>query len=75
MVKSLAHTPAIYAVLVGLAIYLLQIPIPALLAQPISLLGAMNTPLSMLITGMLIGILSDRILSAVKRDGRKSSSR
>ena len=52
--KSLAHTPAIYAVLVGLAIYLLQIPIPALLAQPISLLGAMNTPLSMLITGMLI---------------------
>ena len=25
------------------------------------------------ITGMLIGILSDRILSAVKRDGRKSS--
>ena len=47
VVKSLAHTPAIYAVLVGLAIYLLQIPIPALLAQPISLLGAMNTPLSM----------------------------
>ena len=46
VVKSLAHTPAIYAVLVGLAIYLLQIPI--------SLLGAMNTPLSMLITGMLI---------------------
>ena len=46
VVKSLAHTPAIYAVLVGLAIYLLQIPIPALLAQPISLLGAMNTPLS-----------------------------
>ncbi len=28
VVKSLAHTPAIYAVLVGLAIYLLQIPTP-----------------------------------------------
>ena len=27
------------------------------------------------ITGMLIGILSDRILSVVKREGRKSSSR
>ena len=54
VVKSLAHTPAIYAVLVGLVIYLLQIPIPALLAQPISLLGAMNTPLSMFITGMMI---------------------
>lgn len=68
VVKSLAHTPAIYAVLVGLAIYLLQIPIPALLAQPISLLGAMNTPLSMLITGMLIIVCSRPIwkLAAVR---------
>ena len=61
VVKSLAHTPAIYAVLVGLAIYLLQIPIPALLAQPISLLGAMNTPLSMLIAaGDLKSIVCSR---------------
>ena len=39
---------------VGLSIYLLQIPVPTLIAQPLELLGGMNTPLSMLITGILI---------------------
>ncbi len=52
--RSLLHTPALYAMVVGLAIYLLQIPVPNLIAQPIDLLSGMNTPLSMLITGMLI---------------------
>ena len=32
----------------------LQIPLPDLIVQPMELLGDMNTPLSMLITGMLI---------------------
>ena len=35
-------------------LYLLQIPLPDLIVQPMELLGDMNTPLSMLITGMLI---------------------
>ena len=52
--QSLLHCPAIYAIVVGLAIYLLQIPLPDLIVQPMELLGDMNTPLSMLITGMLI---------------------
>lgn len=52
--QSLLHCPAIYAIVVGLAIYLLQIPLPDLIVQPMELLGNMNTPLSMLITGMLI---------------------
>ena len=52
--RSLLHTPVLYAMVVGLAIYLLQIPVPSLIAQPIDLLSGMNTPLSMLITGMLI---------------------
>lgn len=52
--RSLLHTPVLYAMVVGLAVYLLQIPIPNLIAQPIDLLSGMNTPLSMLITGMLI---------------------
>ena len=43
--QSLLHCPAIY---------LLQIPLPDLIVQPMELLGDMNTPLSMLITGMLI---------------------
>ena len=52
--NNLLHTPVFYALVAGLAIYLLQIPLPSLIAQPIELLAGMNTPLSMLITGMLI---------------------
>ena len=47
--RSLLHTPVLYAMVVGLSIYLLQIPVPTLIAQPLELLGGMNTPLSMLI--------------------------
>lgn len=54
VVHSLVRTPVLYAMIIGLAVYLLQIPIPELIVQPIQLLGNMNTPLSMLITGMLI---------------------
>ncbi len=52
--RSLLHTPVLYAMVVGLAVYLLQIPVPTLIAQPLELLGNMNTPLSMIITGILI---------------------
>ena len=52
--RSLLHTPVLYAMVVGLAIYLLQISVPALIAQPLELLSNMNTPLSMIITGILI---------------------
>lgn len=64
--RNLLHTPVFYALVAGLAIYLLQIPLPRLIAQPIELLAGMNTPLSMLITGMLLAasdmktIVSDR---------------
>lgn len=51
MARSLLRTPVLYAMVVGLAVYLLQIPVPALIAQPLELLSNMNTPLSMLITG------------------------
>ena len=57
-VKEIAHslvrTPVLYAIVVGLGIYLLQIPLPALITQPLELLAGVNTPLSMLITGILI---------------------
>ena len=51
--QSGAH-PVLYAIVVGWASYLLQIPLPALITQPLELLAGVNTPLSMLITGMLI---------------------
>lgn len=52
--RNLLRTPVFYALVVGLAIYFFQIPIPHLIAQPIELLAGMNTTLSMLITGMLL---------------------
>ena len=60
VVRSLLHTPVLYAMVIGLAVYLLQIPVPTLIAQPLELLAGMNTPLSMLITGMLIAASSLR---------------
>lgn len=54
VVHSLVRTPVLYAMVIGLAVYLLQIPVPTLISQPLELLSNMNTPLSMLITGMLI---------------------
>ena len=39
---------------IGLCIYLLQIPVPQLIAQPLELMANMTTPLSMVITGMLL---------------------
>lgn len=54
LVLELIKKPALVAVVVGLVIYLGQIPVPYLIAQPIGLLADMNTPLSMLITGIII---------------------
>lgn len=51
---ELIKKPALLAVAVGLVLYLGQIPVPYLIAQPIGLLAGMNTPLSMLITGIII---------------------
>ena len=45
---------ALYAMVIGLCIYLLQIPVPQLIAQPLELMANMTTPLSMVITGMLL---------------------
>ena len=52
--RSLLHTPVLYAMVIGLCIYLLQIPVPQLIAQPLELMANMTTPLSMVITGMLL---------------------
>lgn len=54
MVHSIAVTPVIWAMLAGMAVFFLQIPVPQVIRQPLSYIGNMNTPLSMLITGMLI---------------------
>ncbi len=51
---ELIKKPALVAVFIGIVIYLAQIPVPEIIHQPIELLGNMNTPLSMFITGMIM---------------------
>lgn len=65
VVNTIVRTPAMIAVVLGLVIYLLQIPVPELIHQPVSNIGGLNTPLSMMITGM---ILAGSDLSKVIRD-------
>lgn len=54
IIKSIASTPVLYAVVIGLVIYLFQIPMPNMIQQPIAAIGNMNTPISMMIIGMII---------------------
>ena len=65
VVNTIVRAPAMIAVVLGLVIYLLQIPVPELIHQPISQIGGLNTPISMMITGM---ILAGSDLSKVIRD-------
>ena len=52
--KAVVTCPCIIAVVAGLIIYLARIPLPEVLTGPISAIGDMNTPLSMIITGATI---------------------
>lgn len=51
---SILTCPVIIAVALGLIIYLGRINIPTVISSPISSLGDMNTPISMVITGLTI---------------------
>lgn len=57
-VKSIARTivtcPCLIAIAAGLVIYLARIPLPSLLTEAIGVVGDMNTPMSMIITGITI---------------------
>lgn len=52
--RNAVTNPALLAVPIGLVIYCAQIPLPAVLTTPIQMIGDMNTPLAMFITGMMI---------------------
>lgn len=67
VLKNIFATPALISVVIGLVIYLCRIPVPELIKQPISLVGSMNTPLSMIITGMIIAGSKARSLFANKK--------
>lgn len=44
-------TPAIFAVLAGFLCFVLQLRLPSILSEPVSMIAAMNTPLAMIIAG------------------------
>lgn len=48
------RSPALIAALLGLVIYLLQIPLPAILTDSLGYISDMNTPLAMLIAGLTL---------------------
>ena len=54
VVRTVCTNPVLIAVVIGLVIYLCQIPVPEVIEQPLALIGNMNTPLSMIITGMML---------------------
>ncbi len=68
VIKKIFTTPATIAVFLGLIIFIARISLPGVLSQAIGLAGAVNTPLSMFITGMIIAasdiksMLSNRLV-------------
>ena len=48
VVRTVCTNPVLIAVVIGLVIYLCQIPVPEVIEQPLALIGNMNTPLSMI---------------------------
>ncbi len=67
VMRNIFATPALISVVIGLVIYLCRIPMPEIIKQPISLVGSMNTPLSMIITGMIIAGSKVKSLFANKK--------
>lgn len=60
---NLLYNPCIISVLLGLAIFGFQIPIPGPVMETVRLLGGLTTPLSMIVTGVF---LADIKLSDLK---------
>jgi predicted permease len=64
--RSLLLNPGVLSALVGLAIYFLEIRLPVPLADAISLLGGVNTPLSMVITGVFLANVQAAYLKNIR---------
>lgn len=64
--KKLLLNPGVISVMVGLALFLLPIPVPALVQNALTHLGNLNTPIPMVIIGYYLGKSN---LCAALRDG------
>lgn len=52
--KGLARSPALIGVCAGFLFFLLGVALPPFLAEPLELVGSMNTPLAMVVAGVSI---------------------
>lgn len=66
-VKKLVLNPGMIGLAFGLPIFLFSIPLPEVIAAPVSHLAALNTPLPMIIVGVY---LADTKLMSIWKDAR-----
>lgn len=52
--KKIFVNPGIISILIGLLLYTFSIKIPMILLKPMEMIGSMTTPLSMMITGVIL---------------------
>ena len=50
-IRSLALSPNILAIIIGIIIFLFSIPVPAIIKSPLEFMAGLNTPLPMIIIG------------------------
>ena len=65
--RSLFSNPNIYAIFAGIALFFARVRLPGLLQDTVDTLGGMIGPVSMLITGMLIGDMDFKKILGFKR--------
>ena len=64
--KKAFYTPGVLGVLAGLLLYICPFTLPQILGSAVSYVASMNTPLSMIVVGLLIADLSPRAFLAEK---------
>jgi len=65
--KKLLFNPGIIGTLIGILVFVCHIKLPLILAQPVSFIADLNTPLPMMIIGYYLGNLRPRQLVENKR--------
>lgn len=49
--RALVLNPGVIGIAIGLPLYLLDVPLPQLVVEPVELISALNTPLAMIVVG------------------------
>ncbi len=65
--KNIVLNAGVIAVIIGLPLYLFQVPVPQLILKPVEYLASMNTPLAMLIFGTYIANTNFKTIFKEKR--------